>query len=235
MIDKFVVVDYQEGAGGEFIARFISAHYGHNLEFDQQLDPDHIQKWLNSHSIVNSDWDLNFESYFVIFLAHCNHYQIKEIAVPYHLYKWPGHAAIISKIVNHTRFVKINCDTYIDKIFVEFDRKVLSRHIEDFSEFQFLLKNKTRDFISVAWKLYKQKKLTYRNIFSEQPQQLQKLPSNDIEIQYEDFFCNFEQTTNAYQTLCKQLDLEPNFDLLLMLLDRNKKNYQSLNNHLSNT
>jgi hypothetical protein len=234
VIDKFVVVDYQDGAGGEFIARFISAHFGHSLEFDQQQNPDHIQKWLNSHSIVNHDWDSNFESYLSIFLTNCDQHNIKQIAVPYHLYKWPEHVEKILKIVNHTKFIKINCDSYIDKIFVEFDRKVLSRHIDDLSEFQFLLKNRNKDFIAAAWNLYKQKKLTYRDIFPKKPQQLQKLPSNDIEIQYEDFFCNFEQTTVAYQILCKQLDLEPNFDLLLMLLDRNKKNYQSLNNHLSN-
>jgi hypothetical protein len=234
-VNKFIVVDYQDGAGGEFIARFISSHFGHKLEFDQQQNPDHTQKWLNSNSIVNPDWDWNFESYFETFLLHCDQHNIKEIAVPYHLYKWPDHVRKICAKVNNTRFIKINCDKHIDKIFLEFDRKVSSRPIQDFFELQFLLQNKNKQYVDSVLKLYRQKTLTYGDMFPGHQHQLQTLPSNDIEIQYEDFFCNFDKTTHAYQTLCQELDIDPNHDLLSLLLDRNKKNYQSLNDHLSKT
>jgi hypothetical protein len=233
VLDKFIVVDYQEGAGGEFVARFVSSHFGHQLEFDQQHNPDTTQKWLNSNSIVNTDWDAKFEIYLETFLNHCNENNIKQIAVPYHLYKWPRHVEEILKKINHTRFIKINCDKHVDKIYLEFDRKVLSRPIQNFSELQFLLQNKNKDHVDSMLKLYRQKKLTYRNMFPNQEHQLHKLPSNDIEIQYEDFFCNFDLTPHAYQTLCEQLDIAPNANLLSMLLDRNKKNYQSLHEHLS--
>jgi hypothetical protein len=232
-MDKLVVVDYQEGAGGEFIARFISSHFGHKLEFDQQQHPDTTQKWLNSNSIVNCDWDSKFENYFETFLMHCNQHKIKKIAVPYHLYKWPNHVKKILEKVNNTRFVKINCDKHTDKVFCEFDRKVLSRSIKDFSELQFLLQHKNKEYINFVLKLYRQEKLTYRDMFPQQQPRLQILPSNDVEIQYEDFFCNFDQTPHAYQTLCKELEIDSDPVLLSMLLDRNKKNYQSLKDHLS--
>lgn len=234
-MNKFVVIDYQDGAGGEFIARFVSSHFGHALDFDQQLNPDFTQKWLNTHSLVRPNWDENFEFYLEEFLEHCRQNNIDQIAVPYHLYKWPGHVERILKKVANTRFVKINCNKYTDMIYVEFDRKVLSRSIEDFSELQFLLQNKNKEEVVSALKLYQQKKLTYRDIFPNCTCQFQKLPSMDIEITYEDFFCNFDQTPRAYQTLCDALSIEPQPKLLALLLERNKKNYQSLRDHLSKT
>ena len=45
---------------------------------------------------------------------------------------------------------------------------------------------------------------------------------------YEDFFINFDRTSAAYQTLCNQLQLSPNPQLLDALIDRNKKNLQHL-------
>ena len=48
------------------------------------------------------------------------------------------------------------------------------------------------------------------------------------EIMYQDFFVNFDQTPAAYQTLCNQLQLNPNVQLLDALIDRNRKNLQHL-------
>lgn len=233
MLDKFIVIDYQEGAGGEFIANFISSHFGYKLEFDQQANPTHNQKWLNSHSIVTPDWDLNFETYFLRFLSNCKNQSIDKIAVPYHLYKWPSHVKKIKNIVNNARFVKINCEQYLQEIQSDYDRKVLLRVIQDFSELKFLLQCQSKEIVEKALKLYKQKKLTVGDIVSGYNKQLKQLPSNDIEIDYGDFFCNFDQTPHAYQKLCGELDIAPNADLLLKLLERNKKNYQSLKEHLS--
>ena len=144
---KLIVVDYQEGAGGEFMARFISAHFGHSLTFDQQADPDQIQKWLNSHSIIDSNWNQRFKTAFQVFVELCQRQQITEIAVPYHLYKWPDHIDKILEQVPNTRFVKINCDNYLAEVNADFQRKVLDHPIKNFSEVQFLLRNKEIDFI----------------------------------------------------------------------------------------
>lgn len=232
-MDKFIVVDYQEGAGGEFIARFISAHLGHTLEFDQQARPDHVQKWLNSHSLVRQDWNVNFQTYFCTFLNRCVTQGISNIAVPYHLYKWPKHVEIMLTQVPQTQFVRINCEGYYAKIDAEFRRKVSDRPLTDFRELQFLLANRDRNFVKDMLKLYKQQKLVYRDIFPDITTCIRTLPSKDIEINYSDFFCNFDQTAAAYEKLCSQLKLVPDMLLLTALLERNKKNFQTLNNYLS--
>lgn len=232
-MDKLIVVDYQEGAGGEFIARFISAHLGHKLAFDQQAHPSHVQKWLNSHSLVNTDWDQRFSVYLRMFFSVCKMQNATKLAVPYHLYKWPGHVDLILQESPNTRFVKINCNNYVDQVSVDFQRKVIDRPIQDFSEMQFLLKNKSTDLIKSNIELYKQGQLTYKDIFPKTSLRLQTLPSKDIEIDYGDFFCNFKQTAHAYEKLCNDLNLNPNLVLLSSLLERNKKNQQDLNNHLS--
>ena len=233
MLDKFIVIDYQDGAGGEFIANFISSHFGYKLEFDQQVNPTHNQKWLNSHSIVTPDWDLNFDTYFLRFLSNCKNQSIDKIAVPYHLYKWPAHVEKIKKIVKNARFVKINCKQYFREIQSDYDRKISLRVIQDFSELKFLLQHQSKETVEKALALYRQKKLTIRDIIPCYNKELKELPSNDIEIDYGDFFCNFDHTPHAYQKLCDELDITPNNDLLLKLLERNKKNHQDLKEHLS--
>lgn len=232
-MDKLIVVDYHEGAGGEFIARFLSAHYGHDLEFDQQHNPDYIQKWLNSNSIVTPEWDKQFPTFFDLFLSNCNALGITQIAIPYHLYKWPGHVDTIRKSVPNTRFVKINVSEYEDRISKEFQRKVLTRNITDFQELKFLLSNIDRDFTKSMLQLYKQGNLKYQHFFSNPPGCLQHLPSDDIEINYKDFFVNLDQTPLAYEKLCKELEILPNPLLLSALIERNKKNQQDLDNYLS--
>lgn len=232
-MDKFIVVDYQEGAGGEFIARFISAHFGHELEFDQQARPDHAQKWLNSYSIVKQDWDTNFQTYFDTFLKRCASHGISDIAVPYHLYKWPRHVELILTQMPHTRFVRINCKGYYTQINTDFHRKVSDRKLTDFRELQFLLANRDRNFVKDILKLYKEQKLYYRDIFPAPSICSKTLPSEDIEINYSDFFCDFNQTASAYEKLCSQLKLVPDILLLTALLERNKKNQQDLSNYLN--
>lgn len=229
------MVDYQEGAGGEFIARFISAHFGHRLEFDQQTQPDHIQKWLNSHSLITQDWDENFATYLDTFLSNCDQQGINDLAVPYHLYKWPNHVKIMLDQLPQTRFVKINCETHNQQVNADFQRKVLDKPIIDFQELQFLLSNRDRNFITDVLKLYQQKKLTYRDIVTDYNSQLKSLPSSDIEIIYSDFFCDFDRTADAYKRLCSELTLPSNDTLISALLDRNKKNKQDLDKHLSKT
>jgi len=226
MLDEFIVVDYQAGAGGEFIARFISAHFGHTLEFDQQQNPSPIQKWLNSHSLINKDWGDRFPVFFQLFLKICKDQNISRLAVPYHLYKWPRHVDHILDQVPHARFVKINCDRYADQVYADFQRKILDRPLKNFTELQFLLTNQPRESIIEKLKSYKLGQLQYRDIVFNSGAELQTLPSNDVEIDYGDFFCNFDQTVKAYEELCAKIKIVPSIVLISALLDRNKKNLQ---------
>lgn len=234
-MDKFVVVDYQEGAGGEFMARFISAHFGHKLEFDQQEDPDHLQKWLNSNSLVAVDWAIRFQSYLEMFIEHCQDKNVSAIAVPYHLYKWPSHVHIIKQVIPNVRFVRINCEDSLSDITADFERKVLNRVITDFQELKFLLINRDRQVAKFMLELYQQKQLTYRDIFPAPPHSIRYLPSKDVEIQYRDFFSNFDRTKQAYEKLCSELNIAPDLIALSSLLERNQKNKQDLDKHLSNS
>lgn len=234
-MDRFIVVDYQEGAGGEFMARFISAHFGHELEFDQQHQPDHLQKWLNSKSLIAVDWAARFPNYLEMFIDQCRHKNVRAIAVPYHLYKWPSHVHTIKKKIPEARFVKINCEDSLTEVTADFERKVLNCAITDFQELKFLLTNRDRQFVKSMLELYHQKQLTYRNIFPPPPHSIQCLPSKDVEVRYQDFFCNFDQTKQAYEKLCAELGMSPNMILLSALLERNVENKQHLEKHLSNS
>jgi hypothetical protein len=233
-MNKFIVVDYQEGAGGEFLSRFLSAHYGHEFFFDQQQNPDPIQKYLNFHSIINLNWDSLFPEFFQKFLDLCRHRNITEIAIPYHLYKWPQHIKHIIEKVSYARFVKICCKGYEDKIQADFQRKILDRPIGDFGELQFLLTNQDRNSVKDYVYAWKQGNLKYKDIFPNIDIKRGDLPSNDIKIDYGDFFCNFNQTTKAYEKLCDELSLTPNSMLLMALLERNKKNQHDLQDYMKN-
>lgn len=234
-MDKLIVVDYQEGAGGEFMARFLSAHFGHALEFDQQHQPDHLQKWLNSKSLIAVDWAVRFPTYLEMFIEQCRHKNVSAIAVPYHLYKWPSHVHIIKQVIPQARFVKINCEDSLSEVIADFERKVLNCAVTDLRELKFLLTNRDRQFVKSMLELYKQKQLTYRDIFPPPPRSIQRLYSKDIEIQYRDFFSNFDQTKQAYEKLCSELNITPDLIALSSLLERNQKNKRDLDKHLSNS
>jgi hypothetical protein len=228
MLEQLIVVDYQEGAGGEFLANWLSAHFGQKLEIDLQRNPNYLQKWLNSHSLIQPDWRENFNKYLLMFNDECAKRDVYSIAVSYHLYKYPKHVEILKKI-NHPRFVRINCEGYEDHVAQDFQRKILDRVLgpTDFAEIKFILKNQSQEKIKYCLDLYQHQTLTYRELVSCDPKiELKRLPSTDIEIMYEDFFINFDQTPTAYQTLCSQLQLNPNVQLLDALINRNKKNLQ---------
>jgi hypothetical protein len=228
MLEQLIVIDYQEGAGGEYVANWLSAHFGQKLESDLQLNPNYLQKWLNSHSLIQADWRENFNKYLLTFNNECARHGIRSIAVPYHLYKYPEHTETLAR-VNHARFVRVNCTGYELQVASDFQRKVLNRVLgsTDFAEVKFILKHQSQEKIQHCLDLYKHRKLTYRDLLPCNLKiELKSLPSNDIEIMYEDFFVAFDQTPAAYQNLCKQLQLTPNAQLLDALIDRNKKNLQ---------
>ena len=226
MLDQLIVVDYYEGSGGEFIANWLSAHFGQKLQTDQQANPNYLQKWLNSHSLVYSDWQKNFNNYLLDFNKECDTRGIQRVAVSYHLYKYPEHVEIL-KQVNQARFVRINCAGHKEKVTDDFNRKVLDRLLgsDDFAEIKFVLHGQSQEKIKEFLNLYRYNKLTYRDLISCKHQfEPLGLPSDDVEIMYGDFFVAFDRTPDAYQHLCKQLNLTPNLELLDALTKRNKKN-----------
>jgi hypothetical protein len=228
VLEQLIVVDYQEGAGGEFVSNWLSAHFGQKLETDLQLNPNYLQKWLNSYSLIQSDWRKNFNKYLLMFNDECTNRGVQSIAVSYHLYKYPEHVEILKK-VNQPRFVRINCAGYEDQVAWDFRRKVLDRVLGpgDFAEIKFILCNQPQENVKHCLDLYRRHALTYRELLSCDPKlELKHLPSNDIEIMYRDFFVDFDQTPTAYQNLRSQLQLTPNAQLLDALIDRNKKNLQ---------
>lgn len=224
-VNKFVVVDYQQGAGGEFIANWLSAHWGHALEFDLQHQPNYLQKWFNSHSLIKSDWDENFSNYVSEFDQMCGQHSVHKIAVSYHCYKWPHHVEILTQQLG-ARFVRINCKNYEQTIYQDFCRKVLDRPLTkaDFHEIQFMLRDRPMALVTHCMDLLSKGQLCYRDIVGDLKPDPRTPPSQDIEIDYESFFVDFNQTAAAYQTLCQQLGLEPQAQLLDALIQRNKKN-----------
>lgn len=230
MLDRLIVVDYQEGAGGEFIASWLSAHMGQQLESDLQARPNYLQKWLNSHRLIRKDWQQNFENYLIGFNNECANYGVNELAIPYHLYHYPNHVSILSRL-NQARFVRINCDGYETQVYGDFCRKVLNRvlTVRDFAEIKFILQAQSQEKIQYCLDLFKKNQLTYKELMDTGPSaDLKTLPSRDIEIKYQDFFVDFTKTADAYQRLCDHLNLQANNDLLYQLIDRNKKNLQQL-------
>jgi hypothetical protein len=228
MTEQLIVVDYQEGAGGEFIASWLSAHFGQTMQTNLQANPNYLQKWLNSYSLTQPDWHSDFEKYLEKFFQECTQHNIQRIAVAYHLYKYPEHVEILKK--NSTvRFVRINCNNHQTQINNDYCRKVLNRVLgpNDFAEIKFMLQNQSQEKINHCLSMYKRNQLTYQQLVPIQRNfELKKLPSQDVEILYEDFFIDFDRTPAAYQTLCSQLQLTPNAQLLDALIDRNKKNLQ---------
>jgi len=226
LVEQLIVVDYQEGAGGEFIASWLSAHFGQKLQTDLQSNPNHLQKWLNLHSLVQPDWQENFGNYLLTFNRECASQDIDKIAVSYHLYKYPEHVEIL-KTINQAKFVRINCVGFEARVDIDFNQKILDRVLLDFAEVHFMLKNQTQEKIKHFLNLFKQKKLTYRDLVPGKIDHASKqLPSDDIEIMYEDFFIDFKKTPKAYENLCDQLQLQPSVELLDALIDRNTKNLQ---------
>lgn len=237
MLEHLIVVDYQEGARGEFLANFISAHWGHPLSQDLQRDPNWLQKWLNSQSLIRPDWNSNFDKYLNEFVNHCLAKNVKKISVPYHLYKWPSHIKVFQDLIKSVRFVKINSIGYEKEVYFDFQRKISNRAmtVKDLKEIKFLLTGADDEQKIACMKKLKQGTLLFKDIrkdFVTNPV-CKLLPSQDVEILYGDFFMKIESTSAAYSDLCQALELEPRDDLLQILLSRNKKNLHDQTSYIN--
>lgn len=254
MLDKIIIIDYTEGSGGEYFSNFITNHLVNKiLEDNMQESSDWSQKYFNSLSLVTPNWDLHFEFYLNKFLELCEQNHIKNISIPYHLYKSPKLGEQFQKIAHIVRFIKINDVGYEQQTAFNFLRKIYLKNISN-QEFR-KIKFRINDF-SKEQKLIVIEQLKHNNLYwldidlivknipinSDSRQQLvNKIlntritpPSLDIEISYEDFFIKFENTTDKYYALCKNLDISPRSDLLDNLIVRNRKNTSELDQYIKN-
>lgn len=259
MFDKLVIVDYTEGAGGEFISYFLSSHsefLSTDLDInDMQTIDGTLLKYLNSQSIVDSNWDQNFKNNLIEFTHLCAGQTINAVAVPYHLYKWPHHIDAITHQQPNARFVKINYkQSRQSDIFLDFFRKVWLRKLNksNLSEIKFITDGfATADKQTVVQRL-QTNKLYYLDLVlikngiaataknrqmavdEFQTQSPRLCPSTDIAIEYDDFFVDFTRTPDAYKQLCEQLKILPDIEKLDKLIERNKKNYLELKKFATN-
>ena len=100
---------------------------------------------------------------------------------------------------------------------------------------KFMLTHRTKEEITHALALFKNQQLTFNDLVpnGNNPIQLKNLPSQDVEISYQDFFVNFACAEQAYKQLCVDLDILPDAALLDALIERNKKNWQDLQEYLN--
>ena len=237
MIDQLIVVDYVQGAGGEFFANFLSAHFGSKLEFDSQRTPNFLQKWVNTQSLLVKNWEHEFRHHLLEFQDLCNKSQISRLAIPYHLYKWPNHIDIIAEMFP-TRFIRINTTGYEHIVRTDFERKVWFRKMtkKDVGEVKFLLQRLDSNKQQKVIELYLKQELVFKDLIDDSMDNVLEIiktpPSRDIEIFYRDFFLDFDAVPAAYKKLCVELKMIPDTALLNELISRNKKNWQDLQSYL---
>lgn len=239
-----VFVDYHDGAQGETLALFLNSHREFaNHEFtDQNLqDIDGLGiKWFNSHSLVCPDWASNFLKY----LDQWQNDKSRAQVLSYHLYKYPEHVEILKAHVPGVRFVKINSTGHENFYKYDYIRKVLFRKLgkNNLEEIKFLtpehhkvaviqllkqnrLMGVDLALVNLNQPINKQTRQRYIGDFLDQ--QI-KLPSQDIEINYQDWFVNAHNTAKAYHQLCDQLKICPDADKLHTLTLKNDRNLKEL-------
>lgn len=249
MLDKLIIVDYVDGSGGEYFSNFISSHrdfYSQDAFIENmQQSTDIFQKFFNSTSLIKEDWNQNFIFYLKKFEQLCQDANIKNICVPYHLYKYPNHINDFKIIAEEVRFVKIL--TSNNDFVYDFIKKILLFNVTkaNFNEVKFKifnatqeqkmqilqrLKNNTLYWLDVNLILHNKKvnTVTRQTKISSILNAKYTLPSNDLEILYEDFFVNFNKINDNYILLCNQLNITPQNELLERLVNRNRQNYKNL-------
>jgi hypothetical protein len=249
-VSKLIIVDYIDGAGGEYLSYFISSHKElrdyNPVEQNMQIQTEF--KFLNSQSLVVQDWEEQFTSRFNDFIIkHSN------LAVPYHLYKWKNQVDQILSTAPQTRFVKIDScqDDYTVKI--DFLRKIWLKKLtlKDLPEIKFSTSHFDQQKNIALIQRLKSGTLIYLDMLLindgapiNQSTRLDKIndflnktltpPTNDVTIKYRDFFIDFSQTKTAYINMCDELNIQPDNDKLNLLLTRNKKNYSELQEFIKN-
>jgi hypothetical protein len=252
MLDRLVVVDYIEGAGGEYLSNVIN----HHKEFNSANGPlvqqphNHVdvpQKWFNSQRHVIPNWDTEFESQSKLFLNECRVRNIDNLSVTYHLCIHPEHLELMRPLSNNTRFVKIDSTGHERTVKMDFIRKVLfnSIHKKQIREVKYRIGNShgplARDLIGVLMQgklygidlvLYKRglpitrenREITFNQLLNKK----ENCPSNDLTVLYENFFVSLDKLEKSYYTLCDSLNILPNTEILNAMLIRNQKNLEEV-------
>jgi hypothetical protein len=243
-----IIVDYVDGAGGEYMSYFLDSHkelsnYApdqHNMQLPARY------KILNTTSLMNSNWDEDFAN------EYC---KIKNDikVVSYHLYKFPHHIDIIRNIDPAVRFVKIDSNSNDKLIKYDFLRKVYLKKFtnKDLHEIKILIntydnnkkitvlqKLKMGDLYHIDLELIRRNKVVNRKnrldaIYDFVDKKITP-PTTDIIISYTDFFIDFARTPDAYQTLCNQLNIDYDSTKLQLLLERNKQNHADVVKFMDN-
>jgi hypothetical protein len=243
MLDCLVVVDYIEGAGGEYISSVINSHPG----FSNNVV---LQKWFNSQQHIIHDWDNHIAEQADLFLIQCQEHQIKNLAISYHLCMHPTHVDIMQQLSKGTRFVKIDSVNHNAMVRMDHARKILFNQItkKQVKELKYRIGNsRPSELIKLFLEdrlygidlvLYKRnlpitranREMVIELIMGKQ----ETCPTNDITILYNDFFVSFDNMKEKYYNLCNSLNIQPNIDILNAMLIRNRKNLEEVTEFTKN-
>ena len=250
MLDQLIIFDYVEGSGGEYLSNLINQHDGFYCESpaaeNMQEHTNILQKFFNANSLVDPDWDNKFNYKLDDFITKCNQKSINKIAVPYHLYKFPHHIDIIKNKLP-VRFVKINCGEYENLVKLDFIKKICFRQLDasKFDEIKYKINYFSTKNQSTALKLLKNNSLyeldlmllangldvnyqSRESIVKELLNRTVSPPSQDITINYGDYFIRLDNLKFNYYNLCTILNIVPDDYLLQSMVIRNQKNLDQL-------
>ena len=254
MLENLVVVDYIEGAGGEFISSCINHHANFYCEspneYNVKEQTNLIQKYFNSQYIIGHN---NIDATIKEFLDLCKINEVKNVAISYHLYKNPSNIEIIKSKIQSARFVAINQNNCNDLINLDFVRKVYFNKLtkKDVKFIKFRLTKFDTNQKKIVFDLLNNNRLIQmdldliaKNIRPNYESRLVLLdnfikrhktaPSKDIEINYENFFVNLDNLKDSYYNLCEQLNIVPIESVYELMLNRNKNNFEQLKEFIKN-
>ena len=237
MLEQIIVVDYVDGAGGEYLSEFLNRHL-------HATDHVWLRKYFNSQSLVIDHWDRDFDQHLQKFLLLCQDQGVTKIAVPYHLYKWPTHLVKFQGIANVVRAVRISSDQYQRQVALDFLRKIYLLPVDDLHKLAYLTKTASTEQKQKLLEHLRARTLQWIDVIlltsnHDSRQQLvdQVLtrqltcPSQDLSIDYGDFYVHHHNIDNKYNLLCRQLNLVPNQALLQQLIQRNQRNWIELTDY----
>jgi len=246
MLSSLVVVDYIEGAGGEFLSQTINRHNGFS-------DIVVLQKWFNSERHIIPNWEDEFAHRADAFVSQCETQLVNNIAVSYHLCFYPEQIEVLRLLSDNTRFVKIDSTGYANMVKMDFVRKVLFNRINktQIREVKYRIRDDrgplahkllnllmNNQLLGIDLVLYKRKlditKDNRESVFNQLMEKTDVCPTNDITISYEDFFVNLDNLKKSYYNLCNSLNIVPSEAIAESMLIRNTKNLEEVTTFTKN-
>ena len=245
---KIVFVDYPEGAGGEFLSQVISMHPDFYTELgavssDQtsRIDlRDTIYNFLNSAQYHNhANWTDIAEVRMLEFKEKIQALSAEKICVPYHAHKhqeykmlkkiWPDCTVIgiWPKLENSWKLINFEILRKVYLVKYSFNdikhvfhiNKKIRIDLNNFIGLDVLLLKNNLDITS------SNRKATVERIMKRN---LTNPGTCDFLLSWENFFINTDTISTEYQELCNFLQIEPQHDVLQLVIERNKKNLTQL-------